>query len=93
MAQLSRLPLDKLKIDKSFISEMNSNLSLIGTIIGMAKNLNLKVVAEGVETKDQYFSLKDSHCDFIQGYYFSKPLSPADLLIMLKDNSKQDVTT
>lgn len=90
MAQLSRLPLDKLKIDKSFITDMNSNLSLIGTIIGMANCLNLKVVAEGVETEEQYLSLKDSHCDFIQGYYFSKPLSPEELLKMLKDNSTEE---
>lgn len=93
MAQLSRLPLDKLKIDKSFITDMNSNLSLIGTIIGMAQNLRLKVVAEGVETEEQYLNLKESRCDFIQGYYFSKPLSPEDLLKMLEHNSKEDIVT
>ncbi len=93
MAQLSRLPLDKLKIDKSFITDMNSNLSLIGTIIGMAQNLRLKVVAEGVETEEQYLNLKESRCDFIQGYYFSKPLSPEELLKMLEHNSKEEAVT
>lgn len=74
MAQLSRLPLDKLKIDKSFITEMKNNQSLIGTIIGMANSLRLKVVAEGVETEEQYLSLKDSRCsDLSQGLLLLNP--------------------
>lgn len=90
LAQLSRLPLDKLKIDRSFIVEMDSNLPLIGIIMAMANSLHLKVVAEGVETQEQYQRLKDSQCDFIQGYLFSKPLSPEDLLQLLWKNKNQD---
>lgn len=90
LAQLSRLPLDKLKIDRSFIVDLESNIPLIGIIMAMSNSLDLKVVAEGVETKEQYQCLKDSQCDFIQGYYFSKPLSPEDLLIKLQENRSQE---
>ncbi len=90
LAQLSRLPLDKLKIDRSFIIDLHSNIPLIGIIMAMASSLHLKVVAEGVETEEQYLRMKDSKCDFIQGYYFSKPLSPEQLLIMLSENRNQE---
>lgn len=91
LAQLSRLPLDKLKIDRSFIVDIGSNKPLIGTIMALANSLNLKVVAEGVETEEQYLCMKESGCDFIQGYYFSKPLSPEDLMNSLQENLRQDV--
>ncbi|MGD1821647.1 MAG: EAL domain-containing protein [Pleomorphochaeta sp.] len=73
---LESLKVDEIKIDKSFIDKININersAIVIKNIITLAKQLNLKVVAEGVETKDQYESLLNLQCDFIQGYYFSKP--------------------
>lgn len=91
LAQLSHLPLDKLKIDRSFVVDMDSNASLIDTIMAMASSLQMKVVAEGVETEAQYHSLRDSRCDFIQGFYFSKPLSPEELLALLQANLQLEV--
>ena len=81
---LSSMPVDVLKLDKSFINNIqraNSGESkdtrLVELILNIAKSLQLKVVAEGVETEDQFQFLKDHGCDMIQGYYFSKPL-PAE---------------
>jgi EAL domain-containing protein (putative c-di-GMP-specific phosphodiesterase class I) len=77
---LRKIPINTLKIDKSFIDNITSNQkeeSIIYNIIEMAHSLELKVVAEGVETMEQLFVLKERKCDYIQGYYFSKPL-PAD---------------
>ncbi|MFJ5762673.1 EAL domain-containing protein [Neobacillus sp. NPDC093182] len=74
---LKRLPIDKLKIDQSFIREcpddINSN-TLVRTIIIMAHLLKLKVIAEGVETKEQVSFLLGQGCKEVQGYFFSKPL-------------------
>lgn len=77
---LRMIPISTLKIDKSFIDNIVScskEESLIKDIIQMAHTMQLKIVAEGVETKEQLLVLKDKKCDFIQGYYFSKPL-PAE---------------
>lgn len=75
---LRTIPISTLKIDKSFIDNITSSKkeeSIINNIIQMAHSMNLKVVAEGVEINDQLSVLKDRNCDYIQGYYFSKPLS------------------
>jgi len=77
LAQLKQLPIDVLKIDKSFIDEINQNDSgnaIVKSIIDLAHSLNISVVAEGVETQDQFTFLQKSDCDVVQGYYFSKPL-------------------
>ncbi|MFW8589783.1 EAL domain-containing protein [Glaciecola sp. 2405UD65-10] len=77
LAYLQRLDIDVLKIDKSFIDGLTSNYNngdLIKAIITMAHNLDIQVVAEGVETQEQYTRLKDLNCDFMQGYLFSKPI-------------------
>ncbi len=73
---LENLEVDEIKIDKSFIDKIDVNdrsLIVIENIINLAKQLNLSVVAEGVETKEQYDKLLKLNCDIIQGYYFSKP--------------------
>ncbi len=78
---LNRFSIDELKIDRSFVSDILNDFDsrkVITAIIALAHNLNLAVVAEGVETKEQYDFLKESDCDEIQGYYFSKPLSSED---------------
>jgi diguanylate cyclase (GGDEF)-like protein/PAS domain S-box-containing protein len=82
MSYLNQLPIDYLKIDKSFIDEMDvhSNKNLAYMIVSMAKTLDLKVVAEGVEQKEQALSLYNVDCDVIQGYYYNKPL-PIDEFI------------
>jgi EAL domain-containing protein (putative c-di-GMP-specific phosphodiesterase class I) len=78
LSYLHRFPLDTLKIDRSFISSMEDDgegLEIARTILPMANNLRLDVVAEGVETGEQVALLKKLHCKYGQGYYFSKPLS------------------
>lgn len=82
LAYLSRFPVDLLKIDRSFINalEQDSSAAAIATsIIAMAHQLGLQVIAEGVETERQLAFLQRHGCDQIQGYYFSKPLAAADL--------------
>lgn len=74
---LASLPFDVLKIDMQFIRSMDTNpkvKDIIKMIINLSKMFNATSVAEGVETEEQYFFLKESGCDVIQGYYFSKPL-------------------
>ncbi|CAI6085665.1 EAL domain-containing protein [Cohnella sp. JJ-181] len=78
---LKKFPIHTLKIDQSFVRDImfdKNDLNIVSTIISMAHNLNLDVVAEGVETKDQLDFLQMKKCDIVQGYYFSKPLSVED---------------
>ncbi|WP_052330104.1 EAL domain-containing protein [Thermicanus aegyptius] len=79
---LQHLPIDRLKIDRSFVENLSGNEShkaIVATIIAMAKNLALKVTAEGVEKEEQVRFLKESHCDELQGFYFSIPLTAGEL--------------
>jgi diguanylate cyclase (GGDEF)-like protein len=81
LSYLQKLPVDFLKIDKSFIQNMNESeisKAITHSIISVAHSLNIKVVAEGVETKEQLESLIAQNCNEIQGYYFSRPLSVGD---------------
>ena len=85
LSYLKRFPIDTLKIDQSFVRGIpgEPNDTAIATaIISMAKALHLRVIAEGVETQAQLDFLKNSDCDEIQGFFFSKPL-PADLFAQL----------
>lgn len=78
LAYLRQLPLDTLKIDRSFVKDSSENPDdavIVRTIIAMAHSLNLTVIAEGVETEGQYSFLRGLNCDEIQGYLFSRPLS------------------
>lgn len=80
LAHLKRLPVDNLKIDMSFIREIATDpdtASIVTAIIAMAHTLNLKTIAEGIETEEQWKILQLLRCDMGQGYYFSKPL-PAE---------------
>ncbi|MEQ1485465.1 EAL domain-containing protein [Methyloglobulus sp.] len=74
---LNRFPLDTLKIDRSFVKELPENSdssAIVNAILALAKTLNLKTVAEGVETMQQKIFLQNTTCDALQGYYFSKPM-------------------
>lgn len=76
LSRLSRLAFDKIKIDKSFVHSISTQedaLNIIKLITGMAKSLNMKAVAEGVETQEQLERLQALGCDFAQGYLFGKP--------------------
>lgn len=87
MSYLNRLPIDYLKIDKSFIDQLdpNSDKNLANLILSMAKTLQLKTVAEGIEEKIQSDCLFESGCDFIQGYYYSKPIKLDDFIKFEKE--------
>lgn len=77
LSYLSKLPVDTLKIDRSFVNDMTTapeGLALVSTIINLARSLKLKVVAEGVETEEQWRLLRLLSCDEMQGYVFSKPV-------------------
>lgn len=80
LSYLKRLPINTLKIDKSFIDDLDSDGKLIvNTIITMGTNLNYKVLAEGIETADQLRYLKSQNCLEGQGYFFSKPVSSEEI--------------
>ena len=77
---LKRLPIDDVKIDRSFVRGLPTDASdaaIVGSVVGMTRELNLKVVAEGVETEEQLAFLKDRRCDVVQGFLLSKPI-PTD---------------
>lgn len=87
---LRRFPIDTLKIDKSFITHImtnNDDASIVKAIIALAHSLKMKVIAEGVETTEQYNFLKDNHCDGIQGFLLSKPLSVIDITQFIKNTA------
>lgn len=78
LSYLHQLPIHVLKIDKYFIDLLTESIEsreLLEAILIMARRLNLKTIAEGVETKEQFVILKELQCDLIQGYYFDKPLN------------------
>ncbi|MDI4648479.1 EAL domain-containing protein [Cohnella hashimotonis] len=82
LSYLKSFPVDRLKIDQSFVRQMHSETkdrSIVATIIALAHNLNLQVVAEGVETLSQSEFLAQQGCDEMQGYYISKPLKAFDV--------------
>lgn len=82
LSYLHKIPLDRLKIDSSFIQHIKSDNDdevIIRAIIELAKNLNLEVLAEGVETQEQLEFLKKNECPDVQGFYFSKPLTSAEV--------------
>lgn len=84
---LRHLPIDVLKIDQSFVRELSDiNKSIIKTVINLAENMNLNVIAEGVETIDHVSFLKEQNCTEMQGYYFSKPLPTEQFENLLKNN-------
>jgi diguanylate cyclase len=77
LGYLTKLPVHALKIDRSFIMSMTSqpeSMTIVSTIITLAHSLNLKVIAEGVETEEQAKLLQLLKCDEMQGYFFSKPM-------------------
>lgn len=88
MSYLKKLPISNLKIDKSFLDSGMVDISdqkIIQAIITLARNLNMNVIAEGVETVDQEAFLKEFDCDKVQGYLYSKPV-PTDKAILLLKN-------
>lgn len=89
LSYLRRYAFNTLKIDREFINDIASNpadLKLVNAAVAMSHGLGLKVVAEGVETEEQFSVLMENHCDLAQGYLFSKPLPPDEMeQLMLND--------
>jgi EAL domain-containing protein (putative c-di-GMP-specific phosphodiesterase class I) len=87
LSYLRQFPVNKLKIDRSFIQSVDTNpddASIAAAIISLGKSLNLKVIAEGVESEKQMAFLRTHQCDEIQGYYFCKPLMATDAAAKLR---------
>lgn len=93
LSYLSRFPFERLKIDRSFIGRMDTDKKseeIVRTIITLAKNLNLEVVAEGIETEQQFSRLRELGCHFGQGYLFSKPANEIDAEKLLVEGINLD---
>jgi EAL domain-containing protein (putative c-di-GMP-specific phosphodiesterase class I) len=92
LSNLRRFPLDELKIDRSFVRGLpqeRDDLAIVGTIIALARGLNLRVVAEGVETKEQLQFLRSRECDEYQGYLCSRPAPPEAFAILMRRQPSQ----
>jgi len=87
LSYLRKFPVDALKIDQSFVRQISSagaSAPLVTAVIGMARNLKLRVVAEGVETREEMTFLRAHQCDEAQGYYFSRPVLPQPFARLLE---------
>jgi EAL domain-containing protein (putative c-di-GMP-specific phosphodiesterase class I) len=87
LSALKRFPVGRLKIDKSFIDDLpddENDRAVARAVISLGRSLNLRVIAEGVETEAQVEFLRENNCDEAQGYYFSKPLAAGDIEAVLK---------
>jgi diguanylate cyclase (GGDEF)-like protein/PAS domain S-box-containing protein len=87
LSYLHQFPVDVLKIDRSFVRRLDAgtdNLEIVKAITTLAHSLNMDVIAEGVETENQFAQLKSLGCRYMQGYLFSKPLSSNDIKVLLK---------
>jgi EAL domain-containing protein (putative c-di-GMP-specific phosphodiesterase class I) len=83
LSYIKRFPVDILKIDRSFVKDIPedpNDMEITAAIIAMAQKLNLQVIAEGVETEAQMTFLAKNNCYIVQGYYYSPPLSEAEIL-------------
>lgn len=94
LSYLSEFPVDILKIDRAFVSHLdnNINIKIVNTVIALAQNLNLELVAEGVESESQVKYLISRGCDIFQGFYFSKPM-PAEVLTAQLASISDDVNS
>lgn len=95
LSYLHRLPIDTLKVDRSFVSAMDDsseNGEIVRTVIALANSLNLSVIAEGIESVDQYYGLRRLGCEFGQGYLFSKPVCVEDARKMMLSGGNWEST-
>lgn len=88
LSYLKKLPISKLKIDQSFVRDLphdEEDAAISKAIVALGQSLNLEIIAEGVETKDQKEFLINNGCENIQGYYYSKPLPAQEIVAILSD--------
>ena len=86
LSQLHWLPVDEVKIDRSFVQALGrGDAAIVRAVIDLARNLGLRAVAEGVEDGATYQLLKALDCDLVQGWFVSRPKSPAQLLRWLRE--------
>ena len=88
MYRIAALPLKIVKLDKSFVNNQNAKMwTILQNTVRMIKDLNMEIVVEGIETKDMVKKFSDLHCDFIQGFYFSKPVPREEFVQFIKRNN------
>ncbi len=91
---LHRFPVDVLKVDRSLaqnIEHSSGEAALLHALIGMARNLNMSLVAEEIESANQMLAVQQLGCEFMQGFYFTKPMSAEKLVDFLRKDSKLDM--
>jgi len=90
LSYLTRLPFDKLKIDQSFVRNTDrQNWAIVRAVVQLARSLELKIVAEGIETMESMHQLRDLGCHIGQGYYFSRPVPATEFVEYLEENQNQ----
>jgi EAL domain-containing protein (putative c-di-GMP-specific phosphodiesterase class I) len=96
LSYLHRFPIDTLKIDRSFVTQMTDNTEnaeIVRTIVTLARSLDMDVIAEGVETREQLRQLSALGCDYGQGYLFSRPVGPSQALELLLNVEYSNLTS
>ncbi|MEM9255548.1 MAG: EAL domain-containing protein [Pseudomonadota bacterium] len=93
LSYLKRFPIDTLKIDQSFTADLNTpdGAAIVDAILALARTLNLRVIAEGIETEEHLTHMVRKKCDLLQGFYFARPLYPEDVPAMLNENFSQQI--
>ena len=87
LSALKSFPISRLKLDRSFVRDLpehEDDKAIARAVISLGHKLNLKVLAEGVESEQQFAFLRENHCDEMQGYYFSKPVPAAEIETLLE---------
>jgi diguanylate cyclase (GGDEF)-like protein len=90
LSYLKQFPIDIVKIDRAFIADLETDFesrAIVSAIIGLAHDLDMTVIAEGVETAEQHDKLVALDCDFCQGYYFARPMPPEDFAALCRESS------
>jgi diguanylate cyclase (GGDEF)-like protein/PAS domain S-box-containing protein len=94
LSYLRKFPIDALKIDQSFVRQITTTpeeTTIVTAVIGMGRSLKLRVIAEGVETREELGFLRAQKCDEAQGYYFSRPVHPLQFAALLKSGISEPV--